>query len=155
MAGTLGSDQSVSRRRQRSATEVVLADNVSLSIGNSSRGPLVRVYRAGCVRPISANEWVQRPLPDGLRRFWFAGGKRRDPEQHPSCNLDLRKHRAHARPIWVDGCDDRLVARTCHKRSRLLSLEPVDLFEDARKGPRLSKDGCGLVVPERPDSARK
>ena len=62
---------------------------------------------------------------------------------------------AHAPAISPDGRHDRLEPGDRHLHSRLLPLEPVALPADAGARSGLPRKRRGLVVPERPDSARQ
>ena len=89
----------------------------------SAHRALVRHDALRRPRPLHADEGLQRPVPDGLRRLRPARRERRHPAQHPPGDVDPRQHRAHASPAAQHGHDVRLGARDRQLRAGVL---PVD-----------------------------
>ena len=116
-------------------------------VRNYAMGDVVARYRRA--------RGLQRPPPDGVGRVRHAGGKRRDAEQHPSGDMDLRQYRRDARATAVDGAVARLVARDRDLRPELLqaSAEAVSRFPARR--PRVAAEVEGELGPGRPHRARQ
>ena len=98
-----------------SATQVLPADDVPVSVGRPAHRPLVHRHPDRRAGPLPTDARLQRVLPDRLRCVRPAGRERRDQERQPSVHLDDAEHRATMRPpVPDDGRDVRLDARDRH-----------------------------------------
>ncbi len=116
----------------------------------------VRNYAMGdVVARYPPRQGVQRPASDGLGRVRHAGRKRRDAEQHPSGEVDLRQHRRDARAAAVDGPVARLGARDRDLRPLLLQAAAKAVPGFPRRGAGRAQEIEGELGPGRPHRARQ
>ena len=148
MAGALGGRGALPFGHRSGPAQALRADHAPLSVGGPAHRPLVRHLAVGRPRPLHADAGVQCGVPDGFRRLRAAGRERGHQAQHPSQEVDLRQHRAHARPAPPYGHDDRLAARGHLLRPRVLPLDAVVLPPALPVRPGLSQEGGGRLVSE-------
>ena len=69
--------------------------------------------------------------------------------------MDLRKYRLHARSAQAARFRLRLGARARDLQAGILPLGAVAVHAPVRERPCVQENGCGELVPERPDRARE
>src|SRR5271168_4964584 len=126
--------------------EILRARSVALSLRRASYGARAQLLDRRCPRPLHVDEWIQRPPSHGMGFLWLACGECRYPEQHSAAPVDPRQHRPD------EGADEaprlrlRLVPRSYHLPSGLLSMESVVLPQVLREGLGLSQEKQSQLV---------
>ena len=128
--------------------EELRARDAALPLGRAPRRPPQVLLGRRRDRPLPPPPRLQRDPPDGLRRLRPPGREQRDPDRRAPARGDREVDRLLPRAVQAVGHLPRLDPRGRHPRALLLPLDPVDLPEAVRAGPRLPRRGAGPVVPE-------
>ena len=129
------------------------ARDAAVSLGHHAHGPHAQLHHRGCRRAISLDARIQCAPPDGLGRFRFACGKRRDQrgiDPREWTRQNIAEFKRVMKPVRIQL---RLAQGNFHLRAGILSLESVVFSAHAGARHRLPKKEPRELVPEMPDGA--
>ena len=142
--GHLGGRQ---RRRRRPPLRLRARD-APLPVGRAAHRPSEELLARRRGGPLLAPPRPPGAAPHGLRRVRPSRGERGHQDRAPPAGVNRRLHRRVPAPVPPVGDLDRLDARAGHERPGVLPLDPVDLPQALRAGPRLPQGGRGQVVSQ-------